>query len=185
MDSGLHLSRLEGNRMTINKTMSRKSQVVIAMVVLSCLLLSSCSPPETTQINESEQASESAQVNSTASEANDTINYVEFPLTDVDATKAFYSSVFGWQFQDWGPDYLSFSGARVDGGFSRELKPAAAGTGPLIVLFADNLDAKLKSVKSSGKSISREIFDFPGGRRFHFVDPNGNEVAVWSKTDGE
>ena len=119
------------------------------------------------------------------SQIDDSINYIEFPLTDTDGTKSFYSSVFGWQFQDWGPDYLSFSGAEVDGGFSRELKPSVSGAGPLVVLFADDLDAKLVAVRSAGREISRDIFEFPGGRRFHFVDPNGNEVAVWSASPGE
>ena len=112
---------------------------------------------------------------------NNTINYIEFPLKDTDGTKSFYSSVFGGQFQEWGPDYLSFSGAGVDGGFNREQRPAGPGTGPLVVLYADDLESTRDAVKSTGISLSREIFEFPGGRRFHFVDPNGNEVAVWSK----
>ena len=117
---------------------------------------------------------------------NNTINYVEFPLVDNDGTKSFYSSVFGWQFQDWGPDYLSFSGAQLDGGFNRELQPCSTNaTGPLVVLFADDLDSKCDEVKSAGREISKEIFDFPGGRRFHFKDPNGNEVAVWGTPQGE
>jgi predicted enzyme related to lactoylglutathione lyase len=107
------------------------------------------------------------------------ISYLEFPLTDAERTKSFFSAVFGWEFQDWGPDYLSFTGAKVDGGFNRERKPGMDNTGPLVVLFADDLDKTVSEVKSAGAKVSREIYDFPGGRRFHFIDPNGNEMAVW------
>lgn len=108
-----------------------------------------------------------------------TINYIELPLSDTDRTKKFYSSVFGWEFQDWGPDYISFSGAAVDGGFSVERKANETGVGSLVVLFADDLDATFERVKTGGARIAREIFEFPGGRRFHFIDPNGNELAIW------
>jgi predicted enzyme related to lactoylglutathione lyase len=144
----------------------------LAMVLasLACVLIVSC------------HASNHHQGQALMSSKNDTINYIEFALTDGDGTKAFYSSVFAWQFQDWGPDYLSFSNADVDGGFSRERTSSAAGTGPLIVLHADDLEAKVASVRSAGMEIFREIFEFPGGRRFHFIDPNGNEIAVWSES---
>ena len=72
-------------------------------------------------------------------------------------------------------------GAEVDGGFNRERRPSAGGTGPLIVLFAVDLDAKIAEVRSAGREISRETYEFPGGRRFHFIDPNGNEIAVWGE----
>lgn len=109
---------------------------------------------------------------------NNTINYIEFPLNDVEATKAFYNKAFGWEFQDFGPDYISFTGAGIDGGFNRL---GEAGNGVLVVLYADDLMACESSVKASGANILKPIFEFPGGRRFHFEDPNGNEVAVWSE----
>jgi len=109
------------------------------------------------------------------------INYVEFPLSDVEATKVFYGEVFGWTFQDFGPDYLSIVGAGVDGGFNREAAPARMGHGALIVLYSNDIEATRRSVGDAGAEVSKEIYDFPGGRRFHFVDPNGSEVAVWSE----
>ncbi len=119
------------------------------------------------------------------SQVNNTISYVEFPLSDTEGTRNFFSSVFGWELQDWGPDYLGFSGAGVHGGFNRERPPATGGAGPLIVLFAADLDKKIAEVKAAGREISREIYEFPGGRRFHFIDPNGSEIAVWGEPAGE
>ena len=110
-----------------------------------------------------------------------TINYIEFPLKDVAATKQFYGSVLGWKFQDWGPKYLSFNGAGIDGGFNGEDEAAIGKPGVLVVLFADNLEAVQADVKAAGGKILREIYEFPGGRRFHFADPNGNELAVWAE----
>ena len=109
-----------------------------------------------------------------------TINYIEFPLNKVAETKTFYQEVFGWEFTDWGPSYLSFSGAGIDGGFNGESTVEATKPGVLVVLFADDLEATLVRVKESGAEIIAEIYDFPGGRRFHFMDPNGNELAIWS-----
>lgn len=109
------------------------------------------------------------------------INYIELPLTDVEATKAFYGGVFGWTFHDYGPDYQSFSGAAVDGGFNREAKASPPGNGVLVVLYSGDLEATLQAVRAAGAPILQEIFSFPGGRRFHFTDPNGNEIAVWSE----
>jgi predicted enzyme related to lactoylglutathione lyase len=108
------------------------------------------------------------------------INYIELPLKDVKATKAFYSRVFGWAFQDYGPGYQSFTGAAVDGGFSAEATASAPGAGPLVVLYSHDLEATLKEVREAGAPISKEPFSFPGGRRFHFIDPNGNDLAVWT-----
>lgn len=112
-----------------------------------------------------------------------TINYIEFPLVDNQATKAFYNSVFGWVFTDWGPDYLSFAGAGVEGGFNGAdgTKPCGDGAGVLVVLYAADIEATLKTVEGAGGKITKPIFDFPGGKRFHFLDPNGNELAVWSE----
>lgn len=110
-----------------------------------------------------------------------TINYIEFPLIDAAKTKQFYSQVFGWEFQEWGPNYLSFSGAGIDGGFNGEDKTPVQSPGVLVILFADDLEKSLTSIKAAGAPIIRDIYPFPGGRRFHFTDPNGNELAVWAE----
>lgn len=111
-----------------------------------------------------------------------TINYVEFPSLDLAATKKFYGDAFGWTFTDWGETYVSFAGAGIDGGFehiSTGLRePQANGT--LVILISENLEASLERVESCGAKITKPIFAFPGGRRFHFTDPSGNELAVWS-----
>jgi uncharacterized protein len=106
------------------------------------------------------------------------VDYVEFPATDLGKTKAFYSQVFGWKFEDYGPDYTSFTDGRLAGGFFSA--PHAAAGGPLVVIYAQALEALEAKVRSAGGSIVKAIFSFPGGRRFHFTDPNGNELAVWS-----
>ena len=106
------------------------------------------------------------------------VDYVEFLTTNIEDTKRFYSEVFGWEFTDYGPEYTSFTDGRLSGGFA--LAPEVAAGGPLIVLYATNLEEIEASIKESGGQIVREIFEFPGGRRFHFTDPSGNELAVWS-----
>ncbi len=106
------------------------------------------------------------------------IDYIEFAVADVSAAKRFYSSVFGWVFTDYGPDYTSFVDGRLSGGF-RGGEAARAG-GPLVVIYATDLEAVASAVQSAGGKITRPIFDFPGGRRFHFRDPCGQELAVWS-----
>lgn len=111
------------------------------------------------------------------------MDYIEFPATNVEATKRFYHDVFGWDFKDWGPSYVSFHDGRINGGFTTDAQVASGNktTGALVVLYAGNLEDTYKKVKSAGGKIIREIFEFPGGRRFHFSDPNGNELAVWSE----
>jgi uncharacterized protein len=113
------------------------------------------------------------------------MDYIEFPATDIEATKRFYSHVFGWEFKDWGPDYISFHDGRLAGGFNGESQPDGADgaktRGVLVVIYATSLDDVYGKVKAAGGKIVREIFDFPGGKRFHFADPNGNELAVWSE----
>ncbi len=109
------------------------------------------------------------------------INYVEMPSTDLTATKSFFTAMFGWEFQDWGPDYCSFNDGRLDGGFFRSDKVASTEQGSaLIVFYANDLEASAERVKANGGSIVKDIFSFPGGRRFHFADPTGNEFAIWS-----
>jgi len=103
------------------------------------------------------------------------VDYVEFHGPDLDKAEGFYGPLFGWRFTDYGPQYRAFSDGRMDGGFS----PGAAAI-PLVVLYADDLDATAVKVAAAGAKIVKPIFAFPGGRRFHFVDPAGNELAVWS-----
>jgi len=108
------------------------------------------------------------------------IDYVEFPATDLEATKRFFQTVFGWSFQDWGPTYTAFDDGRLSGGFHAAENVAAGG--PLVILYAADLEAMRAAVEAAGGSIVVDIFAFPGGRRFHFSDPNGNVLAVWSDT---
>jgi predicted enzyme related to lactoylglutathione lyase len=106
------------------------------------------------------------------------IDYIEFPTADMTAAKAFYSRAFGWSFQDWGDDYASFEDGRLAGGL--RLEDGVVSGGPLVVLYAVDLEAAASAVTAAGGTIVQEIFSFPGGRRFHFTDPSGNELAVWS-----
>ena len=108
------------------------------------------------------------------------LDYIELPGPDIPATKKFYGSLFGWTFTDFGPDYVAFETRDGrQGGFNAERKVVPTG-GPLVVLYANDLDAMENSVRKAGAEIiSRESFE--GGRRFHFRDPNGNEIAVWTK----
>ncbi len=108
------------------------------------------------------------------------IDYIEFAAADLEAVKSFYTAVFGWQFTDWGPDYTSFADGRLAGGF-RRLAGAATGGGPLVVIYAADLEAVEAAVREQGVTVVKEIFSFPGGRRFHFADPAGHELAVWSE----
>jgi predicted enzyme related to lactoylglutathione lyase len=111
--------------------------------------------------------------------AENRIDYVEIPVTDPVRARAFFASLFGWDFQEWGPDYFSFSDGRLDGGLRRADRPAAA-SGVLLVFYSDDLVRDTKRITELGGTISQDIFEFPGGRRFHFVDPVGNEYAMWS-----
>jgi predicted enzyme related to lactoylglutathione lyase len=107
------------------------------------------------------------------------IDYIEFPATDIAQVKEFYIQVFGWKFTDYGPDYTSFEDGRLAGGFWKAA-PASRG-GTLVVIYAADLEGIEKQVRAAGGTIVKEIFSFPGGRRFHFTDPSGNELAVWSE----
>ena len=106
------------------------------------------------------------------------IDYIEIPATDIPRTKAFYQTVFGWKFEDYGPAYTSFFDGRLAGGFTTD-RPAPA-QHLLVVIYARDLGELQRSVEAAGGKISKATFSFPGGRRFHFLDPNGNELAVWS-----
>lgn len=106
------------------------------------------------------------------------VDYVEFASTDIEETKRFYSDTFGWKFTDYGPSYTSFFDGRLHGGFYATDKAVVRGA--LVVLYATDLEHTELRVRDNGGRIVREIFEFPGGRRFHFTDPSGNELAVWS-----
>jgi len=106
------------------------------------------------------------------------IDYVEFPAGDLPATKAFYAQAFGWSFTDYGPGYAAMTEG-MDGGFNAD--PADRVSTPLVILFAHDLEAMEAKVRAAGGTITRQIFSFPGGRRFHFRDPSGNELGVFSE----
>jgi hypothetical protein len=106
------------------------------------------------------------------------VDYIEFLTTNIEETKRFYLEVFGWEFTDYGPDYTSYTDGRLAGGFS--VAPEVSAGGPLVVLYSTNLEQIEAQITKSGGQIVRETFEFPGGRRFHFTDPSGNELAVWS-----
>lgn len=111
------------------------------------------------------------------------INYVEFPAKDLAATKAFFSAAFNWQFTDYGPEYSAFSvnDAGLEGGFfSADLSVDTHSGSALIVFYSETLEKTQQNIEAHGGSIVKAIFTFPGGRRFHFTDPSGNEFAVWS-----
>lgn len=114
------------------------------------------------------------------------INYVEFPAKDLPATKEFFARAFGWSFEDFGPDYSAFAAQGLDGGFFKsELVSTTENGAALIVFYSRDLEATLEKVQVAGGTISKTIFVFPGGRRFHFCEPSGNEFAVWSDLTGE
>lgn len=111
------------------------------------------------------------------------IDYIEFHVTDMDAAKAFYVAAFGWEFNDYGPEYAGIkheSGDGEVGGLSVSAKVQQGG--PLVVLYSSDIEASMVAVKAAGGEISRELFEFPGGLRFQFRDPSGNELGVWSKS---
>lgn len=110
------------------------------------------------------------------------LNYVEFPAADLTATKAFFTATFGWEFVDYGPEYTSFSNQGLDGGFYKaNLSSKAKSGAALLVFYSEDIEMTLHEVVSNGGNIVEDIFDFPGGCRFHFIEPSGNEFAVWSE----
>lgn len=109
------------------------------------------------------------------------INYIELPARNIQATKKFFSQVFGWEFQDFGPDYTAFSNQGLDGGFFKsDMKSLSSQGAALVVFFSDDLKATQSKIENAGGQIVKPIFSFPGGQRFHFAEPSGNEFAVWS-----
>jgi len=109
-----------------------------------------------------------------------TFNYIELPATDLVAMKAFYGAAFDWTFQDWGETYVAIYGSGVEGGFDAASDRKPSVNGALVILFSSNLEQSVEAVRAAGARISVETFDFPGGRRFHFIDPSGNELAIWT-----
>ena len=105
------------------------------------------------------------------------IDYIEFSSPDLQATKAFFAQAFGWNFNDYGPEYQELADAGLAGGVA-----AAPLAPPVVILKSDNLEQALAQVQAAGGTITRPIFDFPGGRRFQFREPGGTEMAVWSET---
>lgn len=109
------------------------------------------------------------------------INYIEYAAKDLDATKQFFSDVFGWAFTDYGPEYTAFDNQGLEGGFYRaDLHSDSDKGAALTVFFSKDLEATQSKVTEHGGEIVKPIFEFPGGRRFHFTEPSGNEFAVWS-----
>ena len=109
------------------------------------------------------------------------IDYVELPAKNLKLVKEFFQSVFGWKFVDYGPEYTAFSNSGLKGGFYlSELESTTKNGSVLVVMFSDKLEATQAKIEKAGGRIIKSIFPFPGGRRFHFCDPNGNEYAVWS-----
>lgn len=109
------------------------------------------------------------------------INYVEFASVNLPETKRFFTAAFGWNFEDFGPDYTAFSNEGLDGGFyTAELAASAAKGSALIIFYSNDLEKTQEKVVSAGGVITKEVFSFPGGRRFEFSEPAGNEFAVWS-----
>jgi predicted enzyme related to lactoylglutathione lyase len=107
------------------------------------------------------------------------IDYIELAVGDIGRSRKFYGEAFGWTFTDYGPDYCEFSDGRLTGGFAKgEPRPG----GPLVILYADDLAATQQRLEQAGANIVKPAFSFPGGRRFHFSDPDGYELAVWSRT---
>jgi hypothetical protein len=106
------------------------------------------------------------------------IDYIELHASDLEVSKRFYSSVFGWKFEDYGPEYTSFSDGRISGGFTSRIPSPAQGV--LVVIYCGNLASAQKRILDAGGTIVKDTFSFPGGSRFHFNDPSGNALAVWS-----
>ena len=107
------------------------------------------------------------------------IDYIEFNVRDIARAKAFYGAAFGWRFTDYGPGYCEFADGRLTGGFTTDGTPRPGG--PLVILYADDLADAQRRLEAAGARIVKPAFSFPGGRRFHFEDLDGYELAVWSK----
>ena len=109
---------------------------------------------------------------------NNHINYIELQAKNLEDIKTFYSTCFGWAFTDYGPDYVAFSDSGLQGGFEKTDKEVV--NGALVILYHEKLEEIKNKIIESGGKITKDIFNFPGGKRFHFLDPSGNELAIWS-----
>lgn len=107
------------------------------------------------------------------------IDNIEFNVTDIARSRAFYAAAFGWRFKDYGPNYCEFSDGRLKGGLAKA--DAANPGGPLVILYADDLEEAQRRLEEAGARIVQPNVTFPGGRRLHFLDPDGYELAVWSE----
>ncbi|MCY1141195.1 VOC family protein [Actinoplanes sp. Pm04-4] len=108
------------------------------------------------------------------------IDYIEITVGDLAAAKRFYGEAFGWQFNDYGPEYAGIRRGAGEVGGLRAGEPVGVG-GPLVLLFSSDLDASVEAVRAAGGQVVEGPYEFPGGRRFHFTDPSGNELGVWSE----
>jgi uncharacterized protein len=108
------------------------------------------------------------------------VDYLEWPVLSIAETKRFYSELFGWKFEDWGPDYISFHDGRMAGGFFKAETIQRGGA--LVVIACIDLEGMLQKVQGIGATITKDIFSFPGGRRFQFLDPSGHELALWTES---
>ncbi len=111
------------------------------------------------------------------------IDYIELAVSDLAATRSFYEAAFGWGFNDYGPEYAGIRAADGEGevgGLNATATPTP-GAGQLVLLYSDDLDATVAAVEGAGGSVTQRPYEFPGGRRFHFTDPSGNELGVWAK----
>jgi len=114
------------------------------------------------------------------------IDYIEFQATDVAAAKQFFEQLFGWKFTDYGPDYTSFEDGRIGGGIYQSVNASKIDSGGVLVVFYHpRLEEVRQRVIELGGKVTKDIFSFPGGRRFHFVEPGGNECAIWSEDRAE
>ncbi|TCR59399.1 VOC family protein [Bosea sp. BK604] len=114
-----------------------------------------------------------------ASQNDRRIDYIEFNVADLARARDFYAAAFGWTMTDYGPEYCAFADGRLEGGFTTQ--GASRPGGPLVILYADDLAATQARIEAAGGRIVKPAYDFPGGRRFHFADPDGYELAVWTK----
>lgn len=109
------------------------------------------------------------------------IDYIELAVTDIAAAKRFYAAAFGWTFTDYGPGYAGYSDGRDGEAGGLRLEDKVTAGGPLVILYSKDLVATLAAVRAAGGTVTKDIFDFPGGRRFELVDPAGNALGVWSE----
>jgi uncharacterized protein len=117
-------------------------------------------------------------------ETHHAISYVEINVKDLPATRGFYEAAFGWEFNDYGPTYAGIrasDGEGEVGGLNAGSEPARGG--PLVLLFSNDLDASVAAVEAAGGQVVSGPYDYPGGRRFHFTDPSGNELGVYSSSE--